>query len=155
MAQNVELTWGKCTVDYSIGSTAYSELPKLDSTKLTSADGNAVEAKVEGGGVLDVRRDSDSYTLVWDTYIHPANADKYKDRIATPDRAITKLSVTPANKAALCIIAANANLHSTFSFDTQGGILMHNQATLVLGDGGTQLFELKVATASSGSSTGR
>lgn len=147
MATNFEFTWGKCTVDYSIGGTAYSEQPKLDSTKLTPAEGTTVEAKVEGGDVLRVRRDSDSYTLDWDTYIHSANADKYKDRIATPDIAITKLSVTPANKAALCIIAANANLHSTFSFDTQGGILMHNKATFVLGEGGTQLFEFKVATS--------
>ena len=49
MAQNLELTWGKCAVGFKVGSTACSEEPKLDSTKLNVAEGNVQEAKIEGG----------------------------------------------------------------------------------------------------------
>lgn len=149
MAQNLELTWGKCTVGYKFNDGtsggAYTEEPKLDSTKLNVAEGNAQEAKIEGGETIAIRRDSDSYTLEWDTYIHPANADNYKARIAEPNTSITDLTVKPANKEALSIKAPTASLHSTFSFDTQGGILMHNKATFVK-SGSTPLFEIAKAT---------
>ena len=52
--------------------------------------------------------------------------------------------VTPSNKEALSIKAPAASLHSSFSFDTQGGILMHNKATFVK-SGSTALFELAKA----------
>lgn len=144
MAQNLELTWGKCTVGYKVGSVAQTEEPKIDSTKLNVAEGSTQEAKIEGGETIAIRRDSDTYTLEWDTYIHPANADKYKARIAEPNVNITDLVVTPSNKEALSIKAPAASLHSSFSFDTQGGILMHNKATFVK-SGSTALFELAKA----------
>lgn len=147
MAQNLELTWGKCTVDYKIDSAAQTEEPKQDSTKLNVAEGNVQEAKIEGGEIIALRRDGDTYTLEWETYIHPANADKYKARIAEPNVNITDLAVTPANKEALSIKAPTASLHSTFSFDTQGGILMHNKATFVKSDS-TPLFEFAKASTS-------
>lgn len=147
MAQNLELTWGKCTVGYKVGSETHTEEPKIDTTKLNVAEGSTQEAKIEGGETIALRRDSDSYTLEWDTYIHPANADKYKSRIAEPNVNVTDLTVTPSNKEALSIKAPTASLHSTFSFDTQGGILMHNKATFVK-SGDTALFELaKASTA--------
>lgn len=148
---NAELTWGKCTVGYKVGSTAYTEEPKLDSTKLNASEGSAQEAKIEGGETIAIRRDNDSYTLEWDTYIHPANADKYKARIADPNTSVTELTVTPANTEALSIKAPTASLHSSFSFDSQGGILMHNKATFVK-SGSNPLFDLAKASTSS---TGR
>ena len=147
MAQNLELTWGKCVVGFKVGSTAYTEEPKIDSTKLNVAEGNVQEAKIEGGETIAIRRDNDSYTLEWDTYIHPANVDKYKSRIAEPNVNITDLAVTPANKEALSIKAPAASLHSTFSFDSQGGLLIHNKATFVK-SGDTPLFELAKANTS-------
>lgn len=147
MAQNLELTWGKCTVGYKVGSVAQTEEPKIDSTKLNVAEGSTQEAKIEGGETIALRRDSDTYTLEWDTYIHPANAEKYKARIAEPNANITDLTVTPANKEALSIKAPAASLHSSFSFDTQGGILMHNKATFVK-SGSAALFELAKAGTS-------
>lgn len=151
MAQNLELSWGKCAVGFKAGGTTYTEEPKLDSTKLNVAEGSTQEAKIEGGETIALRCDSDSYTLEWDTYIHPANVDKYKARIAEPNANITDLTVTPANKEALSIKAPTASLHSTFSFDSQGGLLMHNKATFVK-SGDTPLFELAKASTSS---TGR
>lgn len=145
MAQNLELTWGKCVVGYKVGGAAQTDEPKLDSTKLNVAEGSIQEAKIEGGETIALRRDSDTYTLEWDTYIHPANAEKYKARIAEPNANITDLTVTPANKEALSIKAPAASLHSSFSFDTQGGILMHNKATFVK-SGSAALFELAKAT---------
>lgn len=147
MAQNLELTWGKCTVGYKISNAAQTEEPKIDSTKLNVAEGSMQEAKIEGGETIAIRRDGDTYTLEWDTYIHPANADKYKTRIAEPNVSITDLTVTPANKEALSIKAPTASLHSTFTFDTQGGILMHNKATFVK-SGASPLFELAKASSS-------
>lgn len=144
MAQHLELTWGKCTVGYKVGNAAQTEEPKIDSTKLNVAEGSTQEAKIEGGEIIAIRRDSDTYTLEWDTYIHPANADKYKERITEPNANVTDLVVTPSNKEALSIKAPAASLHSTFSFDTQGGILMHNKATFVK-SGSTPLFELAKA----------
>lgn len=146
MAQNLELTWGKCTINYKVDQTTYTEEPKQDSTKLNVTEGETKEAKIEGGEVIAVHRDNDSYTLEWDNYIHPANVDKYKDRIATPSVSASELSVTPANKEALSITAPSVNLHSTFSFDTQGGILMHSKATFVKSD--APLFELKQGSQS-------
>lgn len=145
MAQNLELSWGKCAVGFKVGSTAYTEEPKLDSTKLNVAEGSTQEAKIEGGETIAIRRDSDTYTLEWDIYIHSANVDKYKARIAEPNVNVTDLAVTPANKEALSIKAPAASLHSTFSFDSQGGLLIHNKATFVK-SGDTPLFELAKAT---------
>lgn len=147
MAQNLELSWGKCAVGFKVGSTAYTEEPKLDSTKLNVAEGSTQEAKIEGGETIAIRRDSDTYTLEWDIYIHSANVDKYKARIAEPNVNVTDLAVTPANKEALSIKAPAASLHSTFSFDSQGGLLIHNKATFVK-SGDTPLFELAKATTS-------
>lgn len=151
MAQNLELSWGKCGVGFKVGSTAYSEEPKLDSTKLNVAEGNVQEAKIEGGETIALRRDSDTYTLEWDIYIHSANVDKYKARIAEPNVNVTDLAVTPANPEALSIKAPAASLHSTFSFDSQGGLLIHNKATFVK-SGSNPLFDLAKASTSS---TGR
>lgn len=151
MAQNLELTWGKCTVGFKAGGTTYIEEPKQDSTKLQPTEGSTQEAKIEGGETIALSRDSDTYTLEWDVYIHPANVDKYKARIAEPNVNITDLAVTPANKEALSIKAPTASLHSTFSFDTKGGILMHNKATFVK-SGDTPLFDIAKASTSS---TGR
>ena len=63
MAQNLELTWGKCVVGYKVGSAAQTEEPKIDSTKLNVAEGSTQEAKIEGGETIAIRRDSDTYTL--------------------------------------------------------------------------------------------
>lgn len=145
MAQNLELSWGKCAVGFKVGSTAYTEEPKLDSTKLNVAEGSTQEAKIEGGETIAIRRDSDTYTLEWDIYIHSANVDKYKARIAEPNVNVSDLAVTPANKEALSIKAPAASLHSTFSFDSQGGLLIHNKATFVK-SGDTPLFDLAKAT---------
>ena len=60
---------------------------------------------------------------------------------------MTDLTVTPANKEALSIKAPTASLHSTFTYDSQGGLLIHNKATLVK-SGDTPLFELAKATTS-------
>ena len=117
MAQNLELTWGKCTVGYKVGSVAQTEEPKIDSTKLNVAEGSTQEAKIEGGETIAIRRDSDTYTLEWDTYIHPANADKYKARIAEPNVNITGLVVTPSNKEALSIKAPFVKSGSTALFE--------------------------------------
>lgn len=150
MAQNLELSWGKCGVGFKVGSTAYSEEPKLDSTKLNVAEGNVQEAKIEGGETIALRRDSDTYTLEWDIYIHPANVDKYKARIAEPNVNVTDLAVTPANPEALSIKVPAASLHSTFTYDSQGGLLVHNKATFVK-SGNSALFDLaKAATSSTG-----
>ena len=151
MAQNLELSWGKCAVGFKVGSTAYNEEPKLDSTKLNVAEGSVQEAKIEGGETIALRRDSDTYTLEWDIYIHSANVDKYKARIAEPNVNVTDLAVTPANTGALSIKVPAASLHSTFSFDSQGGLLIHNKATFVK-SGNSALFDLAKATTSS---TGR
>lgn len=151
MAQNLKLSWGKCAVGFKVGSTAYTDEPKLDSTKLNVAEGSVQEAKIEGGDTIAIRRDSDTYTLDWDVYIHPDNVEKYKSRIAEPNVDVTDLTVTPANKEALSIKAPTASLHSTFTYDSQGGLLIHNKATFVK-SGDTPLFELAKATTSS---TGR
>ena len=151
MAQNLELSWGKCAVGFKVGSTAYNEEPKLDSTKLNVAEGSVQEAKIEGGETIALRRDSDTYTLEWDIYIHSAHVDKYKARIAEPNVNVTDLAVTPANTGALSIKVPAASLHSTFSFDSQGGLLIHNKATFVK-SGNSALFDLAKATTSS---TGR
>lgn len=145
MAQNITLSWGKCVVTYKIGSAAQTEEPKLGSTKLNVAQGTLYEAKVEGGDDIDTRRDKDSYTLEWETYIHNVNSDKYKERIAEPDVKVSDLAVTPSNKEALSIKATTASLHSTFTYDAQGGIIMHNEARF-LKSGDTPLFELSKGT---------
>lgn len=151
MAQNLKLSWGKCAVGFKVGSTAYTDEPKLDSTKLNVAEGSVQEAKIEGGDTIAIRRDSDTYTLDWDVYIHPDNVDKYKARIAEPNVNVTDLAVTPANPEALSIKVPAASLHSTFTYDSQGGLLVHNKATFVK-SGNSALFDLAKASTSS---TGR
>ena len=146
MATNAELTWGKCTVTYKIGTKSYTATPKQGSTKLNVSEGSAVEAKVEGGETIAVRRDNDSYTLEWTEYIHPANVADYQDRIDNPSATATTLEVTPANKDALSIKVPTVSLHSGFAFDSEGGITMNSKATFVKST--TSLFTLaKASTA--------
>lgn len=142
---DITLTWGKCTIAYKNGTESVTLSPKQDSTKLNVAEGATQEAKVEGGEVIAVRRDSDSYTLEWQEHIHPANVDKRKASIKTPNMDVTDLSVVSDNSAALRIDVPKASIHSSFSFDTQGGILLSCKATFVKAEG-KELFELKAGT---------
>lgn len=100
---------------------------------------------MEGGEVIAVRRDSDSYTLEWQEHIHPANVEKRKASIKSPNTDVTDLSVVPGNTEALRIDVPKASIHSSFSFDTQGGILITCKATFVKVDG-KELFDLKAGT---------
>lgn len=142
---DVTLTWGKCTLTYKNGTESVSISPKIDSTKLNVAEGATQEAKIEGGEVIAVRRDSDSYTLEWQEHIHPANVEKRKASIKTPNMDVTDLSVVSDNTEALRIDVPKASIHSSFSFDTQGGILLSCKATFVKTDG-KELFDLKAGT---------
>lgn len=142
---DVTLTWGKCTLTYKAGTESVTLSPKQDSTKLTVSEGATQEAKVEGGEVIAVRRDSDSYTLEWQEHIHPANVEKRKASIKSPNTDVTDLSVVPGNTEALRIDVPKASIHSSFSFDTQGGILITCKATFVKVDG-KELFDLKAGT---------
>lgn len=142
---DVILTWGKCTITYKNGTESVTISPKQDSTKMNVTEGATKEEKVEGGDVIAVRRDSDSYTLEWQEHIHPANVDKRKASIKTPNMDVTDLSVVPENSAALRIIVPKASIHSSFSFDAQGGILLTCKATFVTTDG-KELFDLKAGT---------
>lgn len=146
MAANAELTWGKCTITYKVGTKSYTATPKQGSTKLNVSEGNAVEAKIEGGETIAVRRDNDSYTLEWTEYIHPANVADYQDRIDNPSATATALEVTSANKDALSIKVPTVSLHSGFAFDSEGGITMNSKATFV--KSAASLFTLaKASTA--------
>lgn len=142
---NVTLTWGKCTITYKVGSKTATIQPKIDSTKLTSSEGAKQEAKIEGGEVIAVRRDRDSYTLTWQEHIHPTNVETHRARIDTPDIDVTDLTVAPDNTSALSIIVPAANVHHAFTFDTQGGILIEATATFVK-TVGKALFDLKTGT---------
>lgn len=142
---NAELTWGKCTITYKIGTKTYTATPKQGTTKLNVSEGSAVEAKVEGGETIAVRRDNDSYTLEWTEYIHPANVADYQDRIDTPSATATTLQVTPDNKNALSISVPTVSLHSGFAFDSEGGITMNSKATFVKSS--ASLFTLAKTTA--------
>ena len=142
---DVTLTWGKCTLTYKAGTESVTLSPKQDSTKLNVSEGATQEAKVEGGEVIAVRRDSDSYTLEWQEHIHPANVEKRKASIKSPNTDVTDLSVVPGNAEALRIDVPKASIHSSFSFDTQGGILLSCKATFVKVDG-KELFDLKAGT---------
>lgn len=142
---NVTLTWGKCTITYKNGTESVTLSPKQNSTKLNVSEGATQEAKVEGGEVIAVRRDSDSYTLEWQEHIHQANVEKRKASIKSPNTDVTDLSVVPGNSEALRIDVPKASIHSSFSYDTQDGILLTCKATFVKVDG-KELFDLKAGT---------
>lgn len=142
---DVTLTWGKCTITYKNGTESVTLSPKQNSTKLNVTEGATQEAKVEGGEVIAVRRDSDSYTLEWQEHIHQANVEKRKASIKSPNTDVTDLSVVPGNSEALRIDVPKASIHSSFSYDTQDGILLTCKATFVKTDG-KELFDLKAGT---------
>ena len=70
------LSWGKPKVEVSkLGSggapTTWATIEPLvqSSSKLTTAKGNKVEAKEEGGGVIDTRNDKTTYAFETEQYI--------------------------------------------------------------------------------------
>lgn len=83
------INWGKCTifVQKLNGSTAataagWTKLPtpKEDTTELTTNDGDTLEAREEGGALVDVVRKSSTYELAYGLF--------HKNGIALPLKAI-------------------------------------------------------------------
>lgn len=69
------LSWGKPLIEFGVSTngaqastwTAF-DTPKEDSTQLTTTEGDKIEAKEEGGAVVDSKRKASSYTLVFDLF---------------------------------------------------------------------------------------
>lgn len=70
------LSWGKCTLSYTEskdgapGTTWKSfEVPKLDSTTLSTSAGDETLAQEEGGGIVDAKYTRNTYEFTFDLFV--------------------------------------------------------------------------------------
>ena len=70
------LSWGKPLIEYATSTsgapgTTFTGFPtpKEDTTQLTTTKGDKVEAKQEGGAVVDAKYKASSYELVFDLFV--------------------------------------------------------------------------------------
>lgn len=70
------LSWGKPLIEYGTSAagaqaTTFSafDTPKEDTTQLTTTKGDKVEAKEEGGRVVDTRIKASTFQLVFDLFV--------------------------------------------------------------------------------------
>jgi len=126
------LSWGKCTIEYAAstngavsGSWTEIDTPKEDTTKLTTTEGTAVEAKEEGGDVVDARYSRNSYQLEFDLFVKKNEDAPFEDEDGVVEGNFG-WRVTPEDKACHGLLIENSTLHVTISYATAEGILLHH-----------------------------
>jgi hypothetical protein len=80
------LSWGKPKIEHATSTKGapadvWTEIdtPKLDSTKLTPTAGDTVEAKEEGGEIVDSRTGKTTYQFEWYNFVKKGGKAPFED----------------------------------------------------------------------------
>lgn len=142
------LPWGKCKVEVCKlengaipAEPAWKEIAPIqsESTQLESEEGDTQEAREEGGGLVDMRRNKSTYTLTLAQYKKKGITQVIPDDdgVITDNYAVRVTPEDPTNEGILmpcCMVA----LSVTFS-STDGALWNWTFTALQPSDGGKML----------------
>ncbi len=120
------LTWGKPKLEIApitdsvIGDYTELETPVESSTKLTTTKGSALEAKQEGGAVIDKKYKANSYALEFELF---AKSDSSKP-IADTNGVISSMyaiRLTPEDSSLTGYLMAKCNVSVEDTWDADNG----------------------------------
>lgn len=130
------LSWGKPTISWKTstngqpasGSWTIIDTPKEDTTQLTSSAGDNVEAKEEGGELVDVMFKKNTYTLEFDIFVKKGKALPWTDTdgIVSGEYAI---EITPEDQNCVGIQIDRCTLRAETNYTSADGITVHYTAT--------------------------
>ncbi len=70
------LSWGKPKIEFGVSvggaqAASWTEMPEIvdGTTQLTTEDGEVTEAREEGGGIVDVKRDRSKFSLTFTIFM--------------------------------------------------------------------------------------
>lgn len=127
------LSWGKCKLEHTTSTGgepgasatwAALDTPKEDTTKLTATAGTEVEAKEEGGDVVDSRTGKNSYQLEFDIFVKKGGTRPFEDTdgIVAGEHAFR---LTPEDEACEGFQIDRSTVRVEESYSTADGILLH------------------------------
>lgn len=130
------LSWGKPTIGWKTstngqpasGSWTIIDTPKENTTQLTTSAGDNVEAKEEGGELVDVMFKKNTYTLEFDIFVKKGGALPWADTdgIVAGEYA---LEITPEDADCVGIQIDRCTLRAEINYSSADGITVHYTAT--------------------------
>ncbi len=139
------LSWGKPTIQKATstngamtGSWTAIDTPKEDSTQLQSSTGDNVEAKEEGGDLVDVMFKKNTYTLEFDIFVKKGGSLPFSDTdgIVAGEWAI---KVIPEDDQCVGIQIDRATVRAETNYTSQDGITVHYTVTPLKPASGTMV----------------
>ena len=126
-----ELSWGRCVVSYAksesgapTGEWKSFDVPKLDSTTLSTTAGDETLAQEEGGGVVDAKYARNSYELVFDLFVKKGGTKPFADDDGTVAGGWA-LRVVPEDPLAPGLQIDRCVLRKELNFSSADGITYH------------------------------
>lgn len=125
------LSWGKCTISYAKSvDGAPSEdwtsfdVPKLDSTTLSTTAGDETLAQEEGGGIVDAKYTRNTYEFSFDLFVKKDKKVPFED----DDGAVEgewALRVVPEDPDAYGLQIDRCKVRKELNFTSADGITYH------------------------------
>ena len=129
------ISWGKCTIKYK-GSTdqSYTALPTpVDgSTSLETTEGEKLEAKEEGGGVVDVIYKKPETALVFDLYMKKPSSGTFTVPLNPSDGVVSgeyAIQLIPEDTACPGLQIDKARITTTTEFSSSEGLRVRYKCT--------------------------
>lgn len=128
------LSWGKCKIEHTTSTNGtpasdWTELdvPKEDTTQLSTTAGNEKQATEEGGELVDYTVSANTYELSFDLFVKKGKTRPFSDRdgVVAGEHAFR---ITPEDTECEGILIERAALRVEISFTTANGILLHHVA---------------------------
>lgn len=125
------LSWGKCTISYAksengepTGAWTSFDVPKLDSTTLSTSAGDETLAQEEGGGIVDAKYTRNTYEFVFDLFVKKGGAQPFDDDDGTV-AGEWALRVVPEDPEAMGLQIDRCVVRKELNFTTADGITYH------------------------------
>ena len=139
------LSWGKPKIEKASSvngapSGAYSALdtPKEDTTQLNTTAGDNVEAKEEGGDLVDVIYKKNTYTLEFDIFVKKGKPLPFNDVDGVVDGEFA-IKVTPEDNTCVGILIERCTVRVETRYTSADGILQHVTCTPLKPANGTMV----------------
>lgn len=125
------LSWGKCVIRYAksvdgapSGDWTAFEVPKLDSTTLSTSAGDETLAQEEGGGIVDAKYTSNTYEFTFDLFEKKGKAQPFADSDGTV-AGEWALQVVPEDPTCVGLQIDRCVIRKELNFTSADGITYH------------------------------
>lgn len=125
------ISWGKCEISYAVSTDGVPgtdwqafEIPKLDSTQLSTTAGDETLAQEEGGGVVDAKYTKNSYELTFDLFVKKGGKEPFADDDGTV-AGEWALRVRPEDPECYGLAIDRCVVRKELNFSSADGITYH------------------------------